>query len=362
MGTLSVPNVPSSGVFWSRPSLFVGGAEQTSLATGLLSLSINETVCGLYRCEALFGNWNPATTADGYLYFDRRLLDFGKSFQVRFNDALLFDGRIMGIEARFPQGAPPQIVVLAEDRLQDLRMTRRTRSFAQLSDADVFRQIAGDHGLSAQIDVSGPTFESVNQVNQSDLAFVRERARGLDAEVWVDGSTLHVQPRTRRTAGTPPELTLGSRLREFSVIADLAGQRTGVLVHGWDVAAKEALRAEVDASVLGAELHGDDSGASILSATLGRRVEATAHSVPLSSNEAQGHAEALFRAGARRFVVGRGVAETDAALRVGGQVDLKGLGALFSGKYYLAQVRHVFDGVNGIRTEFTGERAGIGRP
>jgi uncharacterized protein len=56
------------------------------------------------------------------------------------------------------------------------------------------------------------------------------------------------------------------------------------------------------------------------------------------------------------------VAETDPRLRVGGQLDLKGLGALFSGKYYVSQVRHVFDGRNGIRTEFTGERPGIGRP
>jgi uncharacterized protein len=361
MGTLSLQNPASSGVIWSRPSLFVGGQENTTLATGLLSLSINETVTGLYRCEAMFGNWNPAATEDGYLYFDRRLLDFGKSFQVRFNDAQLFDGRIMAIEARYPQGAPPQIVVLAEDRLQDLRMTRRTRSFEKLSDADIFRQIAGDHSLSAQIDVSGQTAETVSQINQSDLAFVRERARGLDAEVWVDGGKLHVQPRTRRTTGTPSDLTLGSRLREFSVIADLAGQRSSVVAHGWDVAAKRALRSEADASVLGAELHGDDSGASILSSSLGRRIEATAHSVPLSANEAQGQAEALMRASARRFVVGRGVAEADAALRVGAEVNLKGLGALFSGRYYLAQVRHVFDGVNGIRTEFTGERAGIGR-
>lgn len=351
----------SSGLFWPRPGLHVDGAERPALAAGLLALTISESVTGLYRCEALFGNWNPSASTDGFVYFDRRLLEFGKSFQVRFNDASLFDGRIMALEGRFPQGTPPQIVVLAEDRLQDLRMTRRTRSFAQMGDADVFRQIATDHGLSAQIDVSGPTFEALTQVNQSDLAFLRERARGLDAELWVDGSTLHVQPRARRRSASL-QLTLGDRLREFTVSADLAGQRTSLLAHGWDVAAKQALRAEATSSAISGELNGDDSGASILASALGNRVESLAHSLPLSSTEASAHAEAMFRAGARRFVVGRGVAETDPQLRVGAQAELKGLGVLFSGKYYVSQVRHVFDTMNGIRTEFTGERPGIGRP
>lgn len=356
-----MPVESAAGLIWPRPSLWVNGSEQPALAAGLMAMSIRESVAGLYRCEALFGNWNPSASSDGFMYFDRRLLEFGKSFQVRYNDTALFDGRIMALEGRFPQGVPPQIVVLAEDRLQDLRMTRRTRSFAQTGDADVFRQLASDHGLTAQIDVSGPTCEAITQVNQSDLALLRERARGLDAELWVDGTTLYVQPRSRRRS-TPLQLTYGDRLREFTVTADLAGQRTSLLTHGWDIAAKSALRSQADAAAIANELNGDSSGVAILSSAIGDRVESVAHSVPMSSAEARSHAEAMFRATARRFVTGRGVAETDARLRVGAQVDLQGLGPLFSGKYYISQVHHVFDGAGGIRTEFTGERVGIGQP
>jgi phage protein D len=327
----------------------------------LLGLSISESVAGLYRGEALFGNWNPAVSTNGFVYFDRKLLEFGKSFEVLFNDTLLFKGRIMGLEGRFPQNTPPQIMILAEDRLQDLRMTRRTRSFAQMSDADVFRRIATDHGLTVQTDVSGASYEALTQVNQSDLAFMRERARGLDAELWVDGSTLHIQSRRGRQNRTL-QLTFGDRLREFVVTADLAGQRTSVYAQGWDVAAKSALRAEAGVSAISGELNGDKSGVSILASALGNRAESVVHTVPLSSAEAQAQADALMRASARRFVVGRGVSETDPQLRVGTQVDLRGLGPLFEGKYYVSQIRHVFDNANGIRTEFTGERPGIGQP
>ena len=44
------------------------------------------------------------------------------------------------------------------------------------------------------------------------------------------------------------------------------------------------------------------------------------------NQEAQFEAEAFFKMSARRFVVGRGVAETKATLRVGTQLDLKDLG------------------------------------
>lgn len=265
------------------------------------------------------------------------------------------------MEANFPQGAPPQISVLAEDRLQDLRMTRRSRSFADLSDADVMSRIAGDHGLSPQIEVSGPTHKVLAQVNQSDLAFLRERARLMDAALWVEGTTLKVQP-CGESRSQALRMNYGSTLLEFSVLADLAGQCTALSVSGWDVAGKSALNHEATDSILSGELDGNASGASVLSSAFGERKEAVVHTVPLGSEETQNQAEALFRSAARRFLTGRGAAQTDSRLRVGNQVDLQGLGPLFSGKYYLAEVRHIFDGVQGIRTEFSAERPGLGRP
>jgi hypothetical protein len=55
------------------------------------------------------------------------------------------------------------------------------------------------------------------------------------------------------------------------------------------------------------------------------------------------------------------VAETSLDLRVGSYIDLTGVGPMFSGKYYVTEVRHMFDRRRGLRTEFTSERPGIGR-
>ncbi|HEX6186400.1 MAG TPA: hypothetical protein VFZ44_21090, partial [Pyrinomonadaceae bacterium] len=64
---------------------------------------------------------------------------------------------------------------------------------------------------------------------------------------------------------------------------------------------------------------------------------------------------------ARRFVVGRGIGETHARLRVGSYVELDAVGKLFNGKYYVTEVKHVFDLMRGIRTSFKVERPGLGK-
>ena len=293
----------------SRPTFVVGTQENAPLAGGLLSMSIVESTQGLYSCEAKFGNLGPTGggTAPEFLYFDRQTLDFGKTFKVKLGTEVIFDGRISALLAHFPDcGAPPEISALAEDRFQDLRMTRRTTVFEDASDADVFRQIANQHGLTPDISVDGPTHKILAQLNQSDLAFMRERARSIDAELWLDGTTLHVKQRADRGT-TSVTLGMNNELQELTVAADLAGQRSSVSVSGWDVASKAALQEIADDQAIRSELGGDQSGASILDASFGTRKEALVHTVPLGQAEAKARAESFFRAGARQFVRARGV-------------------------------------------------------
>jgi phage protein D len=345
----------------SRPKISLGGQDKPALTGGLLSLRIHEDVQGLYGCEAAFGNWGDVNGKSDFLYFDRQTLEFGKKLTVKLGTDPIFTGLITGLEAGFQEGNAPQLTVLAEDRFQELRMTRRTRTFADMSDSAVINQVASDHGLTPDVSVTGPTHKVVAQLNQSDLAFLRERARAVDGELWMSDATLSVKARANRTS-TPLKLTLGKELREFKVLADLAGQRTGVDVTGWDVAGKAGLKENAADSTVSGELKGGESGASILSSAFGQRKETVANAAPLSSDEAKAHAEAIFKQRARRFIVGRGVAEANAKLRAGATVKLEGLGKLFEGEYYLVAVTHVFDGAKGLRTEFTAERPGLGKP
>lgn len=352
----------TSGFYSGRPSLSVDGQKNDALSDGLLSLLAEETTAGLYRCEATVANWGASGQSADFLYFDRDLLDFGKPFAVVAGDgdaeATLFDGHITGLEARYPQGRAPELTILAEDRFQALRMTRRTRTFEDLSDQDIFEQLASEHSLQAEVDVEGPTHRVLAQMNQSDLAFLRERSRAVDAEVWVEGRTLFAQARSRRDAGSVT-LTYGQGLYAFSVLADVAQQRTSLTVSGWDVEIKEGIAHEAEEAAIQGELNGFQSGPAVLEQAFGVRAERLVHLAPFNADEARYAAEAQFRSLARRFVTGRGKAEGDGRLRVGAKVNLRGLGALFEGNYTITETRHTFDGDGGFCTTFAVERPGI---
>src|SRR4051794_18328379 len=184
----------SSPIAGARPSIEVAGARDATLSGSLLELDVIDTADGLARCEAVFGNWGGAEHP-GFQHFDRRTLEFGKTFVIRLGPDTLFDGRISAIAGHYPDGGPPQIGISAEDRLQELRMTRRTRCFANVTLADVVQKIAGEHGMTAQANLSGPRHKIVAQANQSDLALLRDLARREDAMVWAEGTVLKATTR-----------------------------------------------------------------------------------------------------------------------------------------------------------------------
>ncbi len=346
----------------ARPAFEVDGQANTALAGGLLRLAVADSVEGLVSCEAEFGNWGVNKQGQlGHLWFDRQVLDFGKNLTIKLGADTVFEGLVSAIEGRFPPLAPPTVVLRAEDKLQALRMTRRTRCFDSVSDADLVRQIANDHGLQADVNLNGPTWKLVVQANQSDLAFLRQRMRVADADLMIEGDKLVAQPRaSRRTPSL--RLTQGGALRRFNVCADLAQQRTALGVAGWDVAGKQALSEVATSSAVASEASGGDSGPQLLQSAFGERKDQVSHRLPFDQAGARAEAEAQLRLLARRFVRGRGEAEANSALRAGRTVDIDGLGPLFDGAYGITDTLLRFDADRGLRTEFGVERAWLGRP
>lgn len=354
-----------TGIQSARPDVSVDGKVRQTLSEDLLAMRIEETTDGLYSCEATFANWGAGDGTVDFVYLDRETFDFGTDLSIDLlgGDKMrtVFEGRVTALESQVPGTQPPSLVVLAEDRLQEFRMTRRTRTFEEVTDRAVTQQIANDHGLDTDLDVDGPTHRVLAQVNRSDLAFLRDRARAIDAELWVEGDTLRMQSRARRDAG---DLTLrfGEGLRTFNGRADLAHQQTAFTVSGWDVQAKESIAETARESAIQGELNGGLSGATALREALGTRTEQMVHTTPFTVSEAQAVAEASFRQHARRFVEARGVAEGDARLCVGAKLELVGVGGPFEGDgYTLTEVVHTFDPDDGYRTRFTAQRPYIKR-
>ncbi|MEO7069088.1 MAG: contractile injection system protein, VgrG/Pvc8 family [Nostocoides sp.] len=351
----------------STPSLTLNGTRDARAMQNVLSLTVEESIAGMSWCEATFNNWGTTNRIPGYLFLDRSTLDLGTRLSVQIGPdgggergRDVFAGRISALRADYPAGAPATVMVSAEDNLQDFRITRRTRTFDDCSTGDLVRTLAGDHGLTAKVGVSGPKRKVTTQLNQSDLAFLRAVARSDGGEVWLEGQTLHVEPRVNREQGGV-SLSYGENLLSFSVQADLAHQCTDVAVAGWSVADKQAIREEAGSSTITGELGpGQTSGSTVLGQALITRHETLVRTQSPASDDARSLARAAYLERARRFVCGTGTAVGTPLLRVGTQVALSGLSGLFNGDYRVTRTSHHFDVAQGYLTDFDVQRAGIG--
>lgn len=339
----------------ARPTITVAGAAQPELEAALLAYRLHGSLEEMGMAELSFANWGGEDA--GFRFYDRAVLDFGSEIVVSIDGLALFAGNITAIGGSYPEAGPPTITVCAEDRLQALRMTRRSRSFEQASLTDVAEAIASAHGLTAQVSVQSAAAPLIAQVNQTDFAFLVDLARRFGANVSVEGDILHV----RADHGTPAvELRWAGTLRAFDVVADLAGQRSTITVGGWNVGGKEAASHTADASILASELGNDIGGSALLGERLAARDEVLAHCLPATRSEAREIAESALRAMARDFVTGEGLCETDPLIHVGARLKLAGLGRLFDGTYRATAVTHLFDPTAGAVTEFRCDRSGIG--
>lgn len=349
----------------TAPVFKVDGTVRGELARDVARLDIEEASDGLKSLVLRLVAQGPQGNApeEQLLYLDGSVIDFGKTIEVSIGpgDAarVVFSGKISGIEAGFDEGSEPHVVVYAEDALMALRTTRRMKTWQNRSDAGIAQAIASDHGLDADADADGPTYDVVQQWNQSDLAFLRERARLVQAEVWVEGSTLKFKSPGQRSA-TTITLVQGRELIAVQLRADLAHQRTKVKASGYDAASRDRIDEEAGADVIQAETSGGRSGPAVLSQAFGDRVSYRVREAPLAAGEATAWAKAEMLRRCRGFVSVVGTTCGTPDMVVGSHLSLDRVGAPFNGDGYRAlRVCHSYDLSSGHRTAFEAQRATI---
>lgn len=362
-----MPEAPLSdlALYAARPTVRVNGSERERV-TGLLhAMDLVEQEDGLSALELNFSNVLSASDGSADLAFeDEASFKLGDRLTVYAGTEAapteIFSGLITALEADFPDDGSPTLTALAEDRLQQARMKRRTRTFGEGSSlADIANTIAGDLSLTPRVTGFATPIGTQVQLNESDLAFLRRLLARYDGDVQVVGGELHVSPRgeVRRTA---VELALHGQLRRARVLADLAHLVNEVTVTGWDPARGARLTGRSREASRGPGT--GRAGVNLLPNLLGRRTHQLGHLAVTTAGEADALAQAAFDERQRRFVTVDGTAEGNPAVRVGTHVTLRGLGARFSNTYYVTRCRHRFDRTHGYETDFTAECAFLGHP
>lgn len=283
---------------------------------------------------------------DDLSIIDGSTFTLGASVEIKFDDGssdtltTLFKGEITAIEPDFGSDLSLIYTVRGYDKSHRLNRATKTVAHLNITDSDIISTLCGDAGLSATVDSTSTVHDVLIQDNQTDLAFLHERARLNNFVVLVDDTTLYFRSAAERDAVT---LNWGKDLLSFNPRVNIARQVNEVEVRGWDVTKKEAIVGTSTTPTASAapSWDGKKGGATATSATSAAKHVEMRQSVK-DQSAADKLATALLDRNNAGFVEAEGVAIGDPNIKAGCTVELNNLGNKFSGKYAVTSTRHSF--------------------
>lgn len=269
----------------------------------------------------------------------------------------LMKGEITALEPEFQEGMIPRLVVRGYDKSH--RLYRENKSTAHLNkkDSDLAGEIAQNAGLQVDVETTRTVYDHIFQHNQSDLAFLMQRAWRIGFECYVeDGKLVFRKP---PTSGNDVELAWGQDLLEFLPRMTLAEQVDEVVVRGWDAEQQSAIVGRASQGSLYPEIEESRDGKT-WAGQFGTGKTIITNQPVTSQAEADAIAEARLSEISGAFVQAEGKALRRPDIRAGKRIKLTGLGNRFSGTYLVTAATHVYSPA-GLHTWFKvkGSRTGL---
>jgi phage protein D len=264
-------------------------------------------------------------------------------------------GEITGLEPAFQANSLPTVVVRGYDHRHRLLRGRETRSFIQMKDSDIAKRIASAAGLRAQVTDSKVTLDYVLQHNQTNLAFLQDRARRIGYEVYVKDKILYFQ-RPRHTDPEAITLSLSEDIIELYPRLTTMSQVGEVVVRGWDVNKKEPIVGQAGTGQEATKMAGHNSGPYTANQAFGRSGAAAVTQPVFNQAEAEQMALGQFNDMALTYISGEGVCYGRTDVRAGIVAKIEGAGQTFSGLYYLTSAEHTMTPAERYQTRFTFQR------
>ncbi len=268
---------------------------------------------------------------------------------------VVFKGEITSVATVYDEGQLATFTVRGYDKSYRLHRESKTKAWLEMTDSDIAQSIAGNVGLSPQVEATTEVFKHVFQNGLSDMEFLQQRAARIGFEVFVRDEKLYF--RKPDPTGQDAELEYGTEqgLHTFHVLLTVANQVNKVTVKGWDVAKKEAITGEASSSQTAPQINVGGWGGAVASSKVSSATRLEVRQPVQSQADADAVAKAILNEVNGSFIEAEGEAHGTPHLKAGMVIKLTKLGSKFSGKYKLTTVRHSYSADNGFMTFFTVE-------
>jgi phage protein D/phage baseplate assembly protein gpV len=298
----------------------------------------------------------------GFALIDKGPFDLTKEVEIVGLDDeqkshTLIKGEITAIEPEFAEGMLTFLVVHGYDKSHRLFRETKSRAFMNKKDSDLAREIGQSVGLNAQVEATNTVYDHIYQHNQSDMAFLKQRAWRIGYECYVDEGKLFFQKPKQSASGV--KLTWGEDLITFMPRMTLAEQVDEVVVRGWDVDKQEAIVGRAANGRLYPK-NGESKDGAAWAGVFGTGKRIIVDQPVVSQAEADKLAEARLDELSGAFIEAEGAAFRRPDIQAGKIVELDNVGQRFSGKYLVTSATHRFT-QEGFKTTFQvrGTRTGL---
>jgi hypothetical protein len=273
----------------------------------------------------------------------------------------LFSGFITDIRGHFDiDDNASYVLIQGMDATCLMALEEKIKDWPNMSDSDIATQILGNYNLTPQVDDTGVVHDDkIATIIQrgSDFHFLKKLARRNGFECGVRGAQGYFQKPVLNSKPLPVLAVLfGGDTNVTTVDTHVNALRpASAAMHRIDTIGKQVQDATVSSSD---QVQLGKNGT--LSVAVPNGVQSTVivkHAVATGIPEMQNLCQAIYDR-AEWWVEAKGYVDSvayGAFLRAQSLVPMKGVGEIFSGIYYLTNVRHVFK-TTGYLQHFTGRR------
>lgn len=312
--------------------------------SAITELVVVQDTRGLASVELTADAWDE--DARGWRMIDS--VREGDALTVAVGDRSVFVGLVTALDLDLGSNEDPQVRVRGYDHRIKLARARKTVLHRSLTDSDIVSRLAQLAGIAADVTKTTAVHDALLQAEQTDLEFLDQRAAALGFDVLAHTGTLVVGP-PAFDARPVAELTAADLL-DFRGTISVRDLCDGLKLRGWDVAHKEVRVAEAGAP----ELRGLVSGPARARRALGAAAEVRGDGWATDSqDDLEARAKADMLRAALEHCAAEALVPGDPALAAGACIDLQGLGARFSGPYYIQAAEHRWRGDESYRTHLT---------
>ncbi|NID14698.1 type VI secretion system tip protein VgrG [Luteibacter yeojuensis] len=282
------------------------------------------------------------------------------------DEGTIFSGIVVRHGLRIDGKASSRLVLECRDAATRMTIGRNNANYLAQKDSDIISGLVAAHGLTASVTATSTTYDELVQFYCSDWDFMLARADANGLLVNVDAGSVNVKPPTTSGAAVL-SVGWGTELIAFEADMDARTQYTAVQAVSWDPK-QQAIVEGNPASPASLNPQGNLTGSTLAEvASPAKYVLQTSAAQPLAGltdwAKATQQKAALARIRGRMSFVGSAAAVPDSL------IEVKGVGARFSGSVYVTSIEHTLGSGHwttqvefGLRPEWHVERDDVAAP